>query len=196
MDKTLLTLLTLTIGAASLFIVVTETKSEEAHMTFVGANPFAIKDGIVNRTVTRIFAAFTFISFSIQGISTIIDVSLPQRLYDPSTYVIAFFLCVLLMAMSATIAKRVARRKWLPKLVSMMTEAFEFIEFVVEHDGWQKGQFENQHEQRSPEKTKQRNLEQAEEMMGRLEKLLEVKQLSAADDLKARLQSIKPFFGK
>ena len=99
---------------------------------------------------------------------------------------------VALVPLLTAAGNRLARRSWLPHVIENQKSVYNAARFVIEHDGWREDQLAVKETIPEPERFITANLETATRQVEQIEKLLEAPPRS--QDLRARLDGIKPFF--
>ena len=90
------------------------------------------------------------------------------------------------------ISKLVARRKWLPILVNMMTSMFKSVLEISENDGLRKGQLILLKEGKNVERERKENCARANERLIKLEKLFDIS--PSTNGIKSRVMKLKVYF--
>ena len=196
MDKTLVNLISILVTGSGLFAVLTKFNVPELSGTFWGHNPFMIKRDAIDTTMTWIFASLALFGLLAQVFAEIVGDALPDRLYTSSSYVVFFIgglVCTtLLVFLLGSIGKRLARRKWFPRIIESNTEGFRSIQSILANDGWREDQLAHKDSIPDPENYRKKNLEQASQRLAQIEKLLELSNVS--DDLEPRIRRLRPYF--
>jgi hypothetical protein len=198
MDRTILNLLSLIIGGSGVFVVLTKFNVPELNMSFFGENPFSIKRDAIDNVMTWIFTGLALVGLLLQIFGEIWSDRFPGRQYTIRFY--AWFSLASLLAVVAVvfvltaIGNRIAKRTWLPVIVSKMTEAYTQSRFIVEHDGWRADQLNVKDTLADPTSYLRANFETAENRVAQIEKLLDLPY--DGDELKLRVERLKPYFEK
>jgi hypothetical protein len=196
MDKTLINLLSILIGGAGLFAVLTRYGVPELDATFLGHNPFVLKRDSIADVMSWMFTSLAVLGLLLQAFRVIFENSLSEPVRQPHFYIVAFLvgilvMVMLVMAISFT-GKRIAKRVWLPKVIENQRESFCSSAFIVEHNGWREDQLPVKENQPQAELYRQKNYESAEERFAQIERLLELQRPS--DDLNERMKRLRPYF--
>jgi hypothetical protein len=196
MDRTILNLLSLIIGGSGIFVVLTKFNVPELNKSFWDENPFAIKRDAIDNVMTWIFTCLALVGLLLQIIGEIFSDRFPERQYTIRFY--AWFSFASLLALVAVvffltaIGNRIAKRTWMPLIVAKMTDAYNQTRFIIEHDGWRADQMNVKDTLADPTPYRRANFETAESRIAQIEKLLDLP--SDGDDLKLRLERLKPYF--
>lgn len=196
MDKTLINLLSIFIGGAGLFAVLTKFSVPDLNMTFFGENPFAVKRDSIDKVMTWMFMGLALAGVLIQILRLIFDDRLDERLHGPWFYALAavagvFAVAALVIGLAFT-GNKIAKAFWLPKIIESQRELFESSAFIIEHDGWREDQLPVKENQPKAEFYRQKNYESAEERFAQIERLLELQRPS--DGLNERMKKLRPYF--
>lgn len=197
-DRTIVNIVSILVGAAGLFTVLTEFNVPELHITFFDRNPFAEKRAVIASTQSWVFTGLTLLGLVIQMWAQVAGSQLEERVHEAATYwkICASGIAVLALAVwgLSQLGYALARPKWEPLAVEFQREAFTRAAFVVANEGWtpehlaQRAQIVR--EGNAPRYTKG-NLENAERDVGYMEKLLEVE---PAGTLAQRITRLRVFF--
>lgn len=199
MDRTLINLASLLIGGAGLLTALTGFNVPELNRTYFGQNPFAVKRDAIESVMKWLFTAVAIIGLALQLGAEIWGGQLLERRYDASFYLWSTaggVVAVAILVWVLTIAgKRVARSLWWPKIIASQTEGFTASAFVVEHDGWREDQLPLRDTMSAGDAERYRaaNLSQAEERVGQVEKLLEIR---PEGELRLRVARLKSLFSR
>jgi len=196
MDRTTLNIVSIVAGGAGLFVVLTKVNVPELNMTFLGANPFAIKRDAIEGVMTWIFTLLTLAGAVLQLAGEIWRKRFPSGTRSSRFYAVVTVGAVLittLVVLSLTfLGNRFARRSWQPTVVHEMNDAYEQARFVVEHDGWRADQLDGRQTIADPEPYRRANIESAERSVVEIEQLLELPTVPM--DLRLRLQRLQQYF--
>ena len=69
---------------------------------------------------------------------------------------------------------KIAKEKWMPRIIESQKDAFAATQFIVEHDGWRQDQLQIKDKLENPEEYTRANFETAQRNILRIEKLLGV----------------------
>ena len=198
LDQTTINLLTILIGGAGLFSVMTKFYSPEVNYAFWDANPFLIKRDIIEGVLSWIFTFFALTGLLLQAYKEIYGDKITERKYKTQFYsrflILGFMVMIGAVLMFARIGNVVARQIWQPRIVSSQKEAFESASFIIGHNGWRKDQVEGKDKIENPKKYIEANLKTAEENVLQIEKLLEVR--AKTNSLPERLERLNKYFAK
>jgi hypothetical protein len=196
LDKTSLNLISLVLGGVGLFVVLTKFSVPELHATFLGSSPFAAKRDVIESVMTWLFTGLTLLGLLVQVGVAICGNYIEERSHTTRFYIVLFGAAlavgVVLVPLLTAVGNGVARRFWLSQVVENQKEVYRAASFVIEHDGWREDQLPVKATLADPERYRIANLETAARQVEQIEKLLEV--ASRSEDLRARLDRIKPFF--
>lgn len=203
LDKTILNMLSILMSGAGIFSVLSQfyipKEPPELHMTFYGANPFAIKHShqlSVKNLTDNLFIGLAALGLFIQVPLAIYEDDIHKSGFSKNQYWLVFifiaFVIAFLVISSAAFAKRRAKKKWFPEIIQSQRDAFDQAKDILSHDGWRTDQLNVKNTISDPEKYRIINFETAKKHIVQLEKLLSVK--SQADDLKDRIEKIEPYF--
>lgn len=199
MDRTLINLLSVLVGGAGLFTVMTGFNVPELHMSYFGQNPFAVKRDVIENVMNWTFAFVALAGLGLQVWAEIWGANLPDRSHDAKYYltfsIVGLVVVGFLVWALTAVANRVARRQWEPTVIGLQREVFERAKFVSEHDGWTPEHWEARERISADEADRFRasNLKSADEQLAQLAKLLEV---DAQGDLRRRVAILEPLFSK
>src|ERR1700682_4558547 len=87
MDRTLINLVSILVGSAGLFTVLTGFNVPELNMSFFGANPYAVKRDAIESTMKWIFAVVALFGLVLQLWAEIWGVNLPDRSHNSKYYI-------------------------------------------------------------------------------------------------------------
>src|SRR5665213_45871 len=118
MDRTTLNIVSIVAGGAGLFVVLTKVNVPELNMTFLGANPFAIKRDAIEGVMTWIFTLLTLAGAVLQLAGEIWRKRFHSGTRSSRFYAVVTVGAVLittLVVLSLTfLGNRFARRSWQP----------------------------------------------------------------------------------
>ena len=199
MDRTLINLLSVLVGGAGLFTVLTGFSVPELHMSYFGQNPFAVKRDVIENVMNWTFSLVALAGLGLQVWAEIWGSNLTERSHDAKYY--AIFSAVGLVVVGLLVwaltgaANMVAKRQWQPTVIALQREVFERAKFASEHDGWTPEHWESRERMSSEEADRLRadNLRSTDEQITQLTKLLEV---DAQGDLRRRVATLEPLFSK
>lgn len=192
----MLNIVSLIVGGAGIFVVLTKFNVPELNMSFFGENPFAVKRDAIETVMTWIFTCLATIGLLLQIGGEIWSDRLQSRQYTSSFYM-CFFLVSCLMAFVivcglTAIGNRIAKRTWLPMVVAKQAELYSQTRIIVDHDGWEEGQLKVKDTLQNPRMYQEKNLEGAERSVTQIERLLDLP--SDLVELKPRMERLAPFF--
>ena len=198
MDKTLINLLSILIGGAGLFAVLTKFSVPDLNMTFLGENPFAVKRDSIDKVMTWMFMGLALAGVLIQVLRLIFDDRLAERLHGPWFYALAavagvFAVAALVIGLAFT-GNKIAKAFWLPKIIESQRELFQSSAFIVEHDGWREDQIPVRQDLQNKEFYRQKNYETVNNRLGQIERLLDLP--NSSGDLTERLKKLGPYFDR
>jgi hypothetical protein len=198
-DRTVINLISIIVGGAGIFTVLTGFHVPELNTTFVGGNLFAVKRDTIQNITNRIFTIVALCGLALQLWAEIWGQQLPDRLYGATFYMsatfVGFAVMTLLVWLLLGLIDRVARRRWEPELITHLSEAFKDVAFVVDHGGLRQDQraLKDSTAGADGERNKADNLRQAENTLTLIEKLLEI---STEGDLSSRVNRLRKSFSK
>lgn len=178
MDRTQINIISILLGGAGLFIVLTGFNVPELNMTFFDTNPFAVKRNEIERTMKEAFTGVALCGFLLRLFAEISD--RPNRSHDWRYYYSIFcagsFIAVVMLVWGVTIGGNlIARSHWEPKVIELQRENFERVKSFAQHDG------------------KADDTKALEQQLSLIEKLLEVE---SHGDLRQRVERLQPIFTK
>jgi hypothetical protein len=139
MDRTSLNLVSLILGGAGLFTVLTGFNVPQTRLSYLGENPYQIKRDETAAVMTWLFTAFALLGGAIQVIAEILGDTLPARTYTTWSYVRvaggAGILAIILVRLVSQIGYSIARRRWLPQVLTTQRERIDRAIFAATHDG-------------------------------------------------------------
>lgn len=192
MDKTSLNIISLLIGAAALFVVLTKINVPELNMPFWGENPFAIKRDIIEGVQTWLFSSLALLAALIQLFVHISGYPHDDRKYTKARYSLIAGLTFISLVIAywplTSVGSAIARRSWFPVVVAKMDDLFSETRFVVENDGQRKKSVASS----TPNNPRMTNLEWARSNLDQIERLLDVPPETA--NLKLRVQRLSRYF--
>lgn len=194
-DRVIVNLISILIAGGGIFSVLTKFYVPEMDMAFFGSNPFAIKANIIDDVITKIFVVLGCMGVLLQIYAIIFEERYSARLHSKCFYIlfslVGFIILLFIIIGLKNLGACVAREMWLPKIVENQREVYKSTAYVIDHDGWSADQTKDKD---MTEKIKRNNLEQAEEHINQIEKLLDIKPISA--ELKKRSTDLKKFFDR
>ena len=135
MDRTQLNIISILLGGAGLFAVITGFSVPEANMTFFDTNPFAVKRDEIESTLKWSFTIVALCGLLLRLASEISDWT--SRSHSWKYYfvfcAVCMFVVVLLMGGVTVVGKRIARSTWEPKVIELQREHFESVKRLVEN---------------------------------------------------------------
>jgi hypothetical protein len=137
LDKTILSIVALMLIAGGALTVLTKLNVPQAHQTFFGGNPFAMKRDVIEGTMAWLFAGLALLGIAVQTLALIWEP--PDRLHRWPTYAAvatvsaAIVITVLWLLTCAGYA--IARRTWLPQAINGQREIFAMTEMLLRNDG-------------------------------------------------------------
>ena len=177
MDRTQINIISILLGGAGLFIVLTGFNVPEVNMTFFDTNPFAVKRNEIESTMKWAFTGVALCGFLLRLLAEISDP--PNRSHDWRYYSIfcaGCFIAVVMLVWGVTIVGNlIARSHWEPKVIELQRENFERVKSFAQHDG------------------KADDTKALEQQLSLIEKLLEVE---SHGDLRQRVERLQPIFIK
>ena len=178
MDRTQLNIISILLGGAGLFAVITGFSVPEANMTFFDTNPFAVKRDEIESTLKWSFTIVALCGILLRLAAEISD--WPSRSHSWKYYIIfcagCVFVVVILMSVVTVVGKRIARSHWEPKVIELQREHFESVKLLVERDG------------------KSDDMKVVNQQLGLLEKLLW--DIESTGDLRQRVERLQQVFNK
>ena len=198
MDRTALNIISLLLGGAGLFMVLTKFNVPELNMGFWGENPYAIKRDTIDNVMTWIFTSMALVGLIIQIIAEIAGDRIPAHhnslRFNITLTTIAIISVGILASVLTAIGFRVARRSWLPQIIVSQREVYRTAKLTVEHDGhWQDPQG-IQALARDPEAIRKTKLEHAQASITQIERLLDL--TTNESSLKMRIDRLSRYFGQ
>jgi hypothetical protein len=181
MDRTLINLASILLGGAGLFAVLTGFNVPEASASFYGSNPFLIKREAIKETSDRMFLLVALLPFLLQIGAEIAGDNLHARLHDVRVYIVLAAAGLLLVLAGvwilARVSRRLARRKWLPRVLEGQGDLVEQAAFIVSNDGFRREEYPHISEYSEALKEERRivNYQKAEEYISQVERLFEVR---------------------
>ena len=174
----------------------------ELRQTYFGSNPFALKRDAIENVSSWAFAMLAATALGIQVAAEIWATSLPDRAHSSSYYLIVSSIAAVAVAfvtwLLTRIVRRLARRKWLPQIITSQRELFTRAESFLANDGFYSEQLE---EQRSEPGTgldpvRSRNRAEVITYLEQIEKLVELPPLADSSEgaIAARIQRLRPYF--
>ena len=181
MDRTLINLASLLLGGAGLFTVLTGFNVPEASHSFYGTSPFLIKREAIKDTSDWIFSSVALAALVLQIAAEIMGNRLPERSHGVSLYIGVATLGLPPMYgmvwLLSRLARRLALKKWVPRVLEPQVGIFESAAFIVSHEGIAENEYPHLSEMTEPRKAEARalNYKTAEGRLNQLERLFEVK---------------------
>ncbi|MDD5259478.1 MAG: hypothetical protein PHD29_05880 [bacterium] len=177
-DSITVNLFTIIISGVGIFTAITKFNIPELNTAFWGKNPFAIKQSIIENTMTLTFSSLAIFGLFLQVLKEIHVNSIPNRLYKTHHYYFILAIGILLMCAVVPIltglGNTIAKNKWLPIIIKEQKEVFLQTSFIIEHDGWRKDQLKAKDKINNPQYYIDLNYQTADENIGQMEKLLEI----------------------
>jgi hypothetical protein len=177
MDRTQINIISILLGGAGLFIVLTGFNVPEVNMTFFDTNPFVVKRNEIESTMKWVFTGVVLCGFLLRLFAEISD--RPKRSHDWRYYSIfcaGCFIAVVMLVWGVTIVGNlIARSHWEPKVIELQRENFERVKSFAEHDG------------------KADDTKAVKRQLSLIEELLEVE---SHGDLRQRIERLQPIFTK
>ena len=195
MDKTSLNLISILIGGAGLFVAITKFNVPELNMTFLDTNPFAIKRDEIDSVMTWIFTSLAGVGVLVRAVVLISDCREERShktCYYVSFFLITFTLTAFLVMLLTVVGNKLARTRWLPKIVENQGELYKSSKFIIEHDGWREDQLPVKDNFQNPEENRRENHQAADQYLTQMEKLLDI--IPAREAHPQRLARIKTYF--
>jgi hypothetical protein len=188
-DRSILSLIALTIAAGGAFTVFTKYNVPQLTQSYFGSNPFADKRDVIENTMTWIFSSLALIGVILQAAATALPLS--DRLHPARTYWLVFVVssaAVIVLLWLATWAGTVyARSVWLPQIVRGQSEAYERAAYAIAHN-----LVLPEHARVDPnspqyEEIRRTGRETTEKYVRQIEELLEIDPLGNVEERVARL---------
>ncbi len=193
-------LVSILVGGAGLLTVLTGFNVPQLNMSFFGENPYAVKRDVIETTMKWVFAIVALIGLVLQLWAEIWGAHLPERSHHMKHYInfgVGGLVAVGVMVwVLSGFGNWIARLQWQPAVVSLQREPFDRAKFVVEHDGWTPGHWENQEaitRSGDSDRYKGDNMKAAGEHISQIEDLLDV---NPQVDLRRRIEALQPVFSK
>lgn len=178
MDKTSINLLTILIAGAGLFGALVKFYSPEVNYSFFGENPFLVKRDIIENTMSWIFTLLALSGLLFQAYKEIGGVKIKETIHSINFYLKLFsvgLVVMIIVVLSLTwVGSKIAKVKWMPRIIESQKEAFAAAQFIIEHDGWRQDQLQIKDKLENPEKYTRANFETAQRNILRIEKLLSI----------------------
>lgn len=136
MDRTIIRIVALLIGAAGIIVTVTKASVPSNDLSFWDSNLFIAKRNIIESVHAWVFTGFALVGVLLQLVSEISQRPKEKRLKSTGFYIgvtcaTAIILVVLSVFLTAS-ANGIARRCWQPEIVAKMQEAYKDARFIVE----------------------------------------------------------------
>lgn len=186
----------LTAGSAILFVkmYLSPLSPDEATQTFLGSNPFQVRNAIIQR-----YETIAGVIWLAGGLLSIILGTLWSALSSETSYLIGPYLDILLLLVAGCIAGavtflitgRLSQRVYRPRMIKMQRELFESESFVLSHEGRNKTEVDCRMEA-SPE-VRQSRLKAVSQSLDQIGKLLHVLRGEREID-EQYVKRLKPFF--
>jgi hypothetical protein len=197
MDRTIVNLVSIVLGGAGLFAVLTGYHVPELSKSYFGENPFAVKRDAIESVNNWVFALVTLGGLFLQVVAEIWGADLVTRAYTTSSYVRFTVACIIVASVAvwllAKAVRAIARPKWLPVVRRGQSELFRRADFVTAHDGWEEEhlrEIDTIPEAKRPDYVKT-NLQTARERVEQIEKLFDVEPKGTIAE---RIQRLRPLF--
>jgi hypothetical protein len=198
LDRTIVNLLSLLLGGAGIFAVLTEYSVPEMDKSYWGFNPFTVKAGVIKRTMTTLFIGLAVAAVLLQAAAEIIGDALPERRHTMPTYVGVFLIGVavsaILVWVLAKLGRRLARRRWLPWVIRSQRKSLEIARDIIQNQGWRQEQLARKDSLADPAKYVDANLNFATRTVQRIERLLELDDEPKGNDLGSRAARLGAHF--
>ncbi len=194
MDRTLINLASLLLGGAGLFTVLTGFNVPEASDSFYGSNPFLIKREAIKDTSDWTFSSVALTALVLQIAAEIAGNRLPERSHGVALYIGVAMLGLPLMYgmvwLLSRLPRRLALRKWVPRVLEAQLGIFESAAFIILHDGIAEHEYPHLSEMTEPRNSEARalNYKTAEERLNQVERLFEVK---PAGSMSERVEALR-----
>ncbi len=196
MDKTTLNLVSMVLGGTGLFVVLTKFNVPELNKSFFGTNPFAIKRDEIESVMTWLFTTLTLVALLIQVGALIFDDQIEERLHTTYFYVFVFMgslvVAGIFVLLLTVMGNKLARDRWLLKIVESQMEIYETAKFISENNGWRKEQLLSKDTIADPDRDRSANRQTADKYCEQIEKLLDIN--PNTNDLSQRLMRLKSYF--
>lgn len=196
-DRTLLNIVSLLLGATGLAVVFLDYTARELNASFWGVNLYAVKRDAIAGKRDRSFLAMAATSVFLQLGAEIWGQSLEERtLTSPQYMSLTMAIIALLAALSWILwvaAKRAARKDWQPEVIEGYREAFAKARYLVRHDfipeayAEEAARWASEEVERVREETKH----QFASTIAHIERLLEVR---PSGDLATRIAQLEKYF--
>ncbi len=158
---------------------------EQSATTFLGANPFQVRNAIVQRRETTAGAAWLVASLLafLLGYAWIAHGGEIGFLFGPFLdALLVLAVGVIALWITVAITKRLSRRAYLPRMIEMQRELFEHASFVISHGGLYRQEVEVKDAAQPSAGTRQKRLADASESLDQIGKLTDIPQrLGEAD---------------
>lgn len=198
LDQTTINLLTILIGGAGLFSVMTKFYSPEVNYSFWGENQFLVKRDIIEGILSWVFTSVGFLGLLLQVYKEIFADKIIERKYKARFYskffVLGFMAMVGIVYILSVTGKAVARQIWQPRIVNSQKEGFELSSFITKHNGWRKDQLGVKDKLDDPKKYIEANIKTAEGNILQIEKLLDIR--ARTNSLPERIEELNKYFAK
>ncbi len=198
LDQTTIDLLTILIGGAGLFSVMTKFYSPEVNYSFWGENPFLVKRDIIESVLSWVFTSVGFLGLLLQVYKEICADKIIGRKYKVRFYfkffVLGFMAMVGIVYILSVTGNAVARQIWQPRIVNSQKEVFESASFITKHNGWREDQLDVKDKLDDPKKYIGANIKTAEDNILQIEKLLGIK--ARTNSLPERIERLNKYFAK
>jgi hypothetical protein len=198
MDRTIVNIVSLLLGGAGILVVLTKFNVPELNLMFVGENPFALKRDNIESTMTWVFTCLALLGIVLQVVAEVLGDRLPARLHGIRTYFVVSVLLLiatgLLVRGLTAVGNGVAKKRWLPRVVTNQSAVYQRTRFVLEHDGWTREELPIKDTLPNADQRRRMNIQTAEESVALIEKLLEIP--SKSGSLRERMQSLRAYFGE
>ena len=195
-DKVIINLLTILIGGAALFSVLTKFYSPEVNYSFFGENPFLVKRDIIESTMSWIFTMVAIFGLLLQAGKEIWSDKIDERKHGSNFYckffTLGFIVMCFVIFLLTGIGNAIARQNWLPRIVKSQKEVFKQAAFIAEHNGWREDQINMKERLDNPEKYTKANFETVEKDISQIEKLLDINKKQKY--LQERIANLEDFF--
>lgn len=123
MDRTILNLASLLLGAAGIFTVLSGYNGPELRTAFGGENPFLVKQDAINGWKDRLFMGVAVLAVLIQAVAEVFGASIEDRSHGWRLYLVAFGTILVIIASLwfgiVAISVRLARREWFEPLAKV-----------------------------------------------------------------------------
>jgi hypothetical protein len=130
----------------AIFAGLLQFSSNRLAQSFLDTNPFAVKAAAINLWIERLFVALAAAGVVIQAVVYVLGERLPEALYTWQSYAVVFGIAGAgtagVLALIAILARRLAKRSWVPLVFEAQKGLFDSVAFAADHDGWLRNYWE------------------------------------------------------